>query len=169
MVTYTDLAAPVYPENFNFSDTASKTIAEYLFTGLNETFYNALRGNIVKSYRHFNDIYPPLTDFPLLKVYPTQESGYTEFSREAITQYTIDYIMAFPKLKSVPDVSVFVAKEIKRLLLAGSYGEPQVFQLDPNSRLNVSYDTAVASEGSMYNQATVFRYVTVNTGFYTYA
>lgn len=169
MTTYTDLSAPIYPEGFNFKDPDATNLAEYLYDGLNATFYESLRSNIVKSYRPFNDIYPPLSDFPLLKVYPTSETRFSELAKPAITQYVIDYIMAFPKLKSVPDVSRFVGKELVRLLQVGSYLEPQRFQLDTNTPLSLSYDQAVASENSMYQQATVFRYVTVTAGIYTYA
>lgn len=150
---------PIYPYQFDFIDPDCKFIAEYLYKEVNETFYSSLRSNIIKTYRTWNDIAIPLTDFPVLKVYTTDEE-ISENDPYTSTGFNIVYALAFTSKPKVGDVSRFVTREIIRNLVNASIldvtDEGQVlFQVDWSKQIRVDYETLVSPENTIYRYATI--------------
>lgn len=144
---------PIYPLNFNFQDEDSHYIANYLYVELNKTFKDAIKGNIVKTFRDFNDNFIPVIDFPVLKVYPTRENDTGDISPQISTTFIIAYAVAYTQRTKVSSVCRYVSKEIRRLLKNGSLEGK--FQLDFSSPIDVEYEDFIAPDNVIYKYATL--------------
>lgn len=147
------LEAPSYPEGFDFVDADCKFIADYLYHRVNETFYPALKTDVIKTIRYFNDPFIPLKDFPVLKVYKT---GYQEdifLAPQTSYQFTIAYALAYAPKNKISAIGSFVADEIVRLLKNGSY--LNMFQLDDEKGIQVQYEDFINPENVIYKYATI--------------
>lgn len=156
------LPRPVYPPNYAFIDEDCKAIAELLRDEINETFYDALRNNMVKSIRTFNDVYVPLGEFPVLKVYKENEkSGLNQ--PQISTTFKIVYALAFTNKNRVADVSSFVGKEIRRILTNASLN--QFLQIDwgdsGEDTIDIEYEDFISPDN------TIYKYVTVTVPIFT--
>lgn len=147
------IAAPDYPEDFDFIDEDCKTIANYLYEGLNNTFYRPLKSNVVKTVRYFNDPFIPLTDFPVLKVYKKSFRDEVEMSPQTSMTFVIAYALAYTQRNKVASVGGYVADEIVRLLQNGSYLE--YFQLDAAEGIQVEFEDFISPENVIYKYATI--------------
>lgn len=144
---------PIYNEGFNFKDPDTNTIAKYLYDEVNFTFYPALKGNIIKTYRDYNDNFIPTIDFPVLKVYPTSEEDSADIAPQISTAFTIAYAVAYTQRPKIGSICRLVAKEIRRLLKNGSMQE--MFQLDFTTPITVDYEDFVAPDNVIYKYATI--------------
>lgn len=153
------LDKPLYPQGMDFVDEDCKFIAEYLYAGLNDTFYNSLRTNIVKTVRYFNDLFIPVTDFPVLKVYKIAIEDSIHLNPQAVTKFNISYALAYTQRTKIASVGSYVADEIARLLKNASYSE--MFQLDDASGIQTNFQDFISPENVIY------KYVNVVVGIYT--
>lgn len=144
---------PIYNVGFDFKDPDTTTIASYLFNEINITFQAALKGNIIKTYRDFNDNFIPTIDFPVLKVYPTAETDTADIAPQISTEFTIAYATAYTQRPKIGSICRLVAKEIRRLLKNGSMQE--LFQLDFSSPILVDYEDFISPDNVIYKYATL--------------
>lgn len=143
----------IYPTNFDFRDEDTHYLATYLYEEVNNTFRPALKSNIIKTYRDFNDNFVPVVDFPVLKVYPTRETDTGDIAPQVITNFTIAYAIAYTQRPKVGSVCRFVAKEIRRLLKNGS--EEDRFQLDFSTPIDIEYEDFIDPANVVYKYATL--------------
>jgi hypothetical protein len=153
---------PIYPFGYKFIDKDCEFIANYIANEVNETFYDALRYNVIKSIRTFNDLFVPLTDFPVLKVYRSSETN--SFNEvEISTKFKIIYALAFTQKTKVADISSFVGREIRRVLSTGSLDN--LYQIDwgnsGENTIDIEYEDFIAPDN------TVYKYVTVTCPIFT--
>lgn len=153
------LPEPDYPEDFDWIDEDVKYIANYLYEGVNNTFFKALKTNIIKTVRYFNDPFIPLSDFPVLKVYKKnyKEDIYT--APQTPTIFVIAYALAYTNYSKLASIGTFVADEIVRLLKNGSYMEK--FQLTDEDGIEVEFEDFINPENVIY------KYTTITVGLYT--
>lgn len=144
---------PVYPSDFTFVDEDCKFLAEYLTTRINNLFQDSAKGNVIKTYRTWNDIYIPLTDFPVLKVYKVSEE-FEENEDLISTAFKFVYILAFTQRPKVADISGFIGKAIVRQLSNGSMSSDD-FQIDWRKGITTEYDTLINSDNVVYKYATI--------------
>lgn len=152
------LPEPNYDEEFDFVDKECKYIANYLYEGLNNIFYKALKTNVIKTVRYFNDPFIPLTDFPVLKVY---KKGYTEdiyMTPQNSTTFVISYALAYTQRSKIASIGSYVANEIVRLLKNASYNEQ--LQLDTDQNIQVEFEDFINPDNVVY------KYTTVTVGIY---
>lgn len=149
---------PTYDESFKFIDSDCNSIADYLFNETNTTFYQCLRRNVIKTYRTFNDIYVPLIDFPVLKVYKQTENE-NVYDPFISSSFVIAYGLAFTQKPTSGDVSTFVTQELRRNLKNGSIlGK---WQIDFSNGITTNYESFIS------NDNTVYRYATINLNIFT--
>ena len=147
------LDRPTYPVGYDFIDDDCKNLGEYLANEVNETFAVALDGNAIKTFKPFNDIFIPITDFPVLKVYKSNETSLDFLSNIADTEFTISYSLAYTQASKTADVSVIVAKELVRLLKVYSFRNGM--QLQHDVPITVQYDELIDTENTVYTYATI--------------
>lgn len=162
MTNYLYQERPYFPASFDFIDQDCKTIAEHLTVNINETFKYALDGkDIIRTYRAYNDLAIPNTDYPCLKVYKVSEELFTPITSEMSTGFVISYILSFTQPPKVSDVSTFVAREIIRLITNAHLVDPPVFQVDTEKPIAVEYDTMIDP------QRRIYKYTNVNCSIFT--
>lgn len=144
---------PIYGTDFKFIDEDTKVIAEYLYNELNTTFQNSLLKNIVKTYRTFNDIFIPIADFPVLKVYKINEVDDINLAPYTSVDFTISYILAYTQKQKVADISSFVSNEIKRLLKNADL--INLFQIDWTKGITTAYDTLIDPDNLVYKYTNI--------------
>jgi hypothetical protein len=147
------LDVPVYPVGYDFIDDDCRELGEYLANEVNQTFADALGGNAIKTFKPFNDVFIPITDFPVLKVYKSKEVSLDFLSNIANTEFTISYSLAYTQSAKTADVGVIVAKELTRLLKVYSYRNG--LQLDHDTPITVQYDELIDTENTVYTYATI--------------
>ena len=147
------LDRPNYPSGFDFIDIDCKRLGEYLANEVNETFSTALGYNIIKTLKPFNDIFIPLTDFPVLKVYKSSEQALDFLSNIADTQFTISYSLAYTQAAKTADLSVIVGRELVRLLKVYSFRGG--LQLQQDVPITIEYDELIDSDNTVYTYATI--------------
>lgn len=147
------LPDPEYTEDFDFVDEDCKYIANYLYEGLNKTFYKPLKGNIVKTVRYFNDLFIPLTDFPVLKVYRRGYKDGIATEPQTSSTFIIAFALAYTQKSKVSSINSYVADEIIRLLKNGSYLE--LFQLDETEGMQVEFEDFLSPENVVYKYTTI--------------
>jgi hypothetical protein len=153
------LRETIYPVGFDFIDPHCKLLVEYLTTELNELLFNAVGTNVVKTPIPFNNIFIPLSDFPALKVYKTDEVAIDPLSNIFMTSFQISYILAYNTTQKTSDLGAIVGKEISRLLHVFSFREG--LQLDTTSPVTIDYDELIDSSEAVYS------YVNVSCKFLT--
>ena len=142
-------------------DEDTEDIATYLKNQINSTFYTALNYDVVKTHRSYYDIAIPIIDFSCLRVYKTADTAYADYSVSNISQYTINYIIAFTTKQVVADISAFIGRDILRLLVNSSLESNSIFQLDTSSLPTLEYDTFIAPNN------TIYKYTNVSFSAYT--
>lgn len=153
------LRQELYPLGFSFVDPHCKLIAEYIGTELNELFLVSAQGNVVNTIKAFNDVFLPLTDYPVLKVYKLNESIVDPLSNIFRTNFNIVYSVAYNLSSKTTDLGAVIGKEIARLVHVLSFRDG--LQLDHGSAVSVDYDEMIDLENAVYS------YVTVNCTFLT--
>lgn len=163
-----DITQPIIVPISSSSDVETEQFAAYLYQNLNRIFYNANKGDIVKTYRTFNDISIPLIDFPCLRVFKTNNIPYADYSYSNIFQYTVNYIIAFTSRQKTSDISAYVGREILRLLINSNFEDSFPLQLDFSFEPNVEYDTLISPNNTVYKYTNVtFRAYSALTNAYT--
>lgn len=153
---------PIFPADFKFIDNYAKRIAEYLYTEVNNTFRDVVGGNVIKTYRTYNDIDIPLTDLPCLKVYRLNQKGYFQHSEVGTSDYRLSYISR-PVRKKVHELNVYITEEIIRLLITAPLEEYDnlYVSLSDTTPISVEFETLVDPEN------TVFEYSNINISVFT--
>lgn len=144
---------PEYPVKFDFVDEDCKFLATYLYEQLNETFYNALKSNIVNSVRYENDLFIPVVDFPVLKVYKTAYEDSADIAPHISCKFNISYALAYTQRDKIASVGSYVAQEIRRLLKNGSMND--LFQLDWTQPIQVEFEDFINPENVVYKYANI--------------
>ena len=153
------LRETIYPIGYDFTDEHCRAIADYLTTELNELFLTAVGANVVKTAIPFNNIFIPLSDFPVLKVYKTEEVAIDPLSNIFLTAFQISYALAYNTASKTSDLGAVVGKEIVRLLYVYSFRDG--LQLDTTVPVTADYDELIDGSDAIYS------YVNVSCKFLT--
>ncbi len=94
-------------------DVVVYDLASYLTKYLNESYPEKI---VVRSFREFDDINVPISDFPLLKVYRTLDN-YRRGTTYSVSTAVITYSLSFPDVRELPGILKWVADSINYLLL----------------------------------------------------
>ena len=134
-------------------NTYCRKLATYLLTFLNEQFEKEIAtssGTVdenticVRSFRDFDDFSVPLSEFPLLKVYPNRDI-YKKGTPFRIVTGTITYSVSYPNLKVLPNLLSWVSYQINLGLLHYSK-EDQHLLPPPNNESYVAEYLLSANE-----------------------
>lgn len=146
-------------------------LAHYLTKELNEAYGRERQKNpslpnvyIVRSFRSYDDLGVPLSEFPLLKVYRNTDSFKPGTLFRGPCQGTITYSVSYPNLKELPDLMYWVSWQINKGLL--KFFEDPLHQT-PNKNLQNNFSSQYLISANEVTNA-VYPFLRFTFNFFDY-